>query len=67
MATYDYKCTGCGLVEEVVHGMNETPDVHCPCGHKCVKHLTPESTGMTRKTGDDDLTDWEEVKYRRHG
>ncbi len=33
MARYDYKCTSCGTVFEVQHGMTEHPDVTCPeCG-----------------------------------
>ncbi|RME90056.1 MAG: zinc ribbon domain-containing protein [Candidatus Hydrogenedentota bacterium] len=30
MPTYDYKCNECGTRFEVFHGMNESPDVHCP-------------------------------------
>ena len=33
MARYDYRCTACGKVFEVSHGMREHPDVVCPdCG-----------------------------------
>ncbi len=33
MARYDYRCSGCGKVFEVEHGMTERPDVACPdCG-----------------------------------
>ena len=33
MARYDYRCTSCGKVFEVEHGMTEHPDVTCPdCG-----------------------------------
>lgn len=33
MARYDYRCTSCGKVFEVSHGMREHPDVVCPdCG-----------------------------------
>lgn len=33
MARYDYRCTVCGKVFEVSHGMREHPDVACPdCG-----------------------------------
>lgn len=30
MARYDYRCTSCGNVFEVEHGMTEHPDVTCP-------------------------------------
>lgn len=33
MARYDYRCTSCGNVFEVEHGMTERPQVNCPaCG-----------------------------------
>ena len=33
MARYDYRCTGCGSVFEVEHGMTEPPAITCPgCG-----------------------------------
>jgi putative FmdB family regulatory protein len=33
MARYDYRCTSCGKVFEVTHGMRERPEVVCPdCG-----------------------------------
>ncbi|MDY2776924.1 MAG: FmdB family zinc ribbon protein [Collinsella sp.] len=33
MARYDYRCTGCGKVFEVEHGMTERPSITCPdCG-----------------------------------
>ena len=38
MARYDYRCTGCGTVFEVEHGMTEHPNVTCPeCGHAADK------------------------------
>lgn len=30
MARYDYRCTACGTVFEVEHGMTERPEVSCP-------------------------------------
>ena len=32
MATYDYKCSQCSTIKEVVHGMNESPEILCGCG-----------------------------------
>lgn len=38
MATYDYGCTKCENVFEVVHGMTETPEVKCPeCNAEATK------------------------------
>lgn len=38
MAVYDYRCTSCGEVFEVSHGMTEHPDVVCPtCGAAATK------------------------------
>ncbi|TXF36595.1 FmdB family transcriptional regulator [Collinsella sp. BA40] len=31
MARYDYRCTSCGTVFEVEHGMTEHPAITCPC------------------------------------
>ncbi|MBY4796833.1 FmdB family transcriptional regulator [Collinsella sp. AGMB00827] len=30
MARYDYRCSACGEVFEVEHGMGERPEIHCP-------------------------------------
>lgn len=33
MARYDYRCSACGEVFEMEHGMTERPEVTCPtCG-----------------------------------
>ncbi len=38
MARYDYRCTSCGTVFEVEHGMTEHPEVTCPsCGKEAEK------------------------------
>ena len=38
MARYDYRCTGCGSVFEVEHGMTEHPAITCPdCGKPAEK------------------------------
>lgn len=42
MARYDYRCSSCGNVFEVEHGMTEHPEVTCPaCGAVCAKVFTP--------------------------
>jgi len=30
MPTYEYKCTGCSLLQEVVHSIKDDPEVLCP-------------------------------------
>ena len=38
MARYDYRCSACGTVFEVEHGMTEHPAVRCPsCGEPASK------------------------------
>lgn len=38
MARYDYRCTSCGIIFEVEHGMTEHPEVVCPeCGAPATK------------------------------
>lgn len=38
MAHYDYRCTSCGHVFDVEHGMTERPEVVCPvCGKPAEK------------------------------
>lgn len=38
MARYDYRCTSCGNVFEVEHGMSEHPEIVCPtCGAPATK------------------------------
>lgn len=33
MPRYDYRCKSCGFVEEVLHGFEDEPDMHCmECG-----------------------------------
>ena len=65
MATYLYKCPDCGAEEEVIHGMMAHPIIVCD---SCLTHkervLSAKYTGMTRKTGDNKLSDWEETKFR---
>lgn len=64
MATYLYACE-CGHQREERHGMNEYPDVVCYlCKKNMSKKITSEYSGMSRKTGDDNMTSWEETKFR---
>lgn len=60
MARYDYKCTTCGFVREVTHGMNEAPEVTCvfqgdhdssaQCGGRMQKVVGSHYLGAVYKT-----------------
>ena len=67
MATYDYKCDECSSVYEVKHGMNESPELTCEtCGKgKMHKHLTAASCNINKYGDGENMTHWEEVKYRK--
>ncbi len=40
MPNYDYKCTSCGNVFEIFHGMTESPQIHCPdCSAPATKKI----------------------------
>lgn len=42
MARYDYRCTSCGTIFEIEHGMLERPEVHCPsCDAVAEKVFSP--------------------------
>lgn len=65
MATYLYECEGCHEQREIVHGMTETPRIECElCLGDMHKVMHPAYSGMTRKTSDGELSDWENTKFR---
>ena len=38
---YEYKCSFCGKIHDVEHGMNEAPKIKCNyCGTTCEKKIT---------------------------
>ena len=51
MPTYDYACQNCGVVEEHIHGMNETPEIKCGCGTVMEKIFSPNIGGFILKGG----------------
>lgn len=65
MATYDYKCSNCESTVEVVHGMNEKPEVLCPCGELMDKYITLASCNIQKYGDGKTMTHWEEVKLRK--
>ena len=52
---------------EVKHGMNESPELTCEtCGKgKMHKHLTAASCNINKYGDGENMTHWEEVKYRK--
>lgn len=67
MATYLYNCEACGNQEEVTHSMFDTPVIYCDA---CLatfpmkRMITAEYSGASMKTGENNLSDWEETKFR---
>jgi len=51
MACYDYQCKKCGIVEEHVHGMTETPEIKCACGEVMEKIYSHNIGGFILKGG----------------
>jgi putative FmdB family regulatory protein len=51
MPAYDYQCKSCGIVEEHVHGMNETPEIKCSCGGLMEKTFSPNIGGFILRGG----------------
>jgi len=49
MPIYDYKCTNCDRVFEVVHSMSQDPEVLCPeCNSKAERTIS-KSIGISFK------------------
>lgn len=52
MPTYDYKCPECGEVKEVLHRMNEEPEILCPkCDKVKMKKLMSAPTVVFKGVG----------------
>lgn len=51
MASYDYECKSCGIVEEHIHGMTETPEIKCACGGDMEKIFSHNFGGFILKGG----------------
>lgn len=50
MPTYDYKCSSCSKVMEVVHRMSEVPEIGCPdCFGMMERQFTPTRVGFIIK------------------
>lgn len=73
MATYLYRCPDCTQTREFYHGMNESPTYYCEWCYTrmpniphppMVRVINAEYSGMTRKTCDGKLSDWEDTKFR---
>jgi putative FmdB family regulatory protein len=44
MPIYEYQCSSCGFIKEVMHKISETPEVICPkCSNKMKKLMSPSA------------------------
>lgn len=65
MATYLYKCPVCHDQVEHQHSMMEEPRIECAiCRTRMQRVINVEYSGMSRKTSDNRLSDWENTKFR---
>ena len=52
MPFYDYSCRSCSAIFEIMHGMNEKPEIVCPeCGSKKTSKEISSCGIIIRKTG----------------
>ena len=62
MPRYDYRCTQCGNVEEIIHGFNDEHSFHCvTCGKAMTKlisgvNIAPSATPSRNSVIDLDAT-----------
>ena len=50
MARYDYKCSVCAHIQEVSHGMCESPEIVCgSCGQKSMSKMISKSLNFILK------------------
>lgn len=63
MATYDYKCSKCDVVKEIVHSMSESPNVVCDCGTVMERQVGNSFGGFMIKGGTP-TTHWREKRMR---
>lgn len=51
MPTYEYKCNECGVIEEIVHSIKESPLIECPYCKNKGKKVTMERLISLNKGG----------------
>ena len=64
MATYDYRCKECGVEEEHVHKMSETPEIKCPKCTGIMERVVGNSFGGFIFKGGTPSTHWREKRQR---
>lgn len=70
MPTYDYKCPGCGHIEEVVHSIKKDPVINCQvCGimgdeNRMERLISRNTTGFIFKNGGTPSMAWKEKRLR---
>jgi putative FmdB family regulatory protein len=63
---YDYFCDKCGITEEHMHGMTETPEISCPeCGNKMERLISLSAGGFTIKGGTSSIHSREKENRRK--
>jgi len=64
MPRYDYRCTACGEVEELIHSMSESPVYFCSkCRAPMERQFTPNIGGFIIKGGTPAMH-WKEKRQR---
>jgi putative FmdB family regulatory protein len=44
MPIYEYQCSNCGFIKEVMHKISETPEIICPkCSNNMKKLMSPSA------------------------
>jgi putative FmdB family regulatory protein len=51
MPTYEYKCSQCGTILEVFHGMSANPEIQCPACKGEVERIIGAGAGIIVKGG----------------
>lgn len=62
MPLYDYQCTVCETLQEVIHGMDEEPSITCEeCKASCKKVILKLNFDQFFEGNN-----WEDTAYRRY-
>jgi putative FmdB family regulatory protein len=52
MPTYEYACLECGNVQEEIHSMFVTPEIHCQiCNSTCERQFSPTKNFVLKGDG----------------
>ena len=63
MPRYDYRCTQCDSVEEIIHGFNDEHSFHCVyCGRAMIKLISGVNIAPSAMTSRNSVIDLEATK-----